>query len=1254
MSERTFRSPSPSGRAKDAVSADANAPPVPAIPKDLSPASRHRRAVSEALPGQSKEVSHRASINFSRPISPRATPPSSPPPTKMGHSGWFTTPITSEQKPRQDVRSTAPIASRTSATGAAALGQSIQNAANAPVARKKKKKAPGVQGSRLSEASKPTGSAVPAKTLSVRTQSTPPPASVPNLPPSPQTPQSPQSSSLSDSSTESDGSGSRAKPPPLVRQPSTVMENPEIEEEAEKAEPQDPFTVSTVAPTKTNTVKQQRGQATNPASTQRVGRGADSDKLKPAPRQSTASERQSSLSPARSARFAPNAVDVSSGIRHQPPPRSLSPAKSALKHSPSSSIRTSSPVIFNAPGKETSDLSSDTGSNDGIKTTPRKKKGVRVSFDDNVVRDEDTPSSPGSPAGLESSRWSGRTLQGMDDDLDEIMKPRPALPFFGSIRRERRPVDEEVAEKVTETVPSMTNSTSTMVEPLGASGDHLVGGVLSRDFETKRVKSDNDPAAPEVTSVEGSGYMSDDTTSSFDSDEELGPTRNNKDSANKVVGDEASGLPVIFEKRDTEVSPTLELPDVPQIAVQPATPGTEGDNIEPEFEMPGAWSDRDEESADESLAATTASLASQDQPETTDDVQPVQARQSLEQYLENTKEDNSDDNSSVYSDAAEDLSELDGGFASLDAIVDSPIVPPSQEAQLAAVPESPLLDKKDRQPHRITEESYALPQQEMEREEGQKAGRREKHTKHKPSTDMAAPELEPAPTLKAAKPKKKKTKATVVPEPVAVAVERSHKPAPLPQAREAAQPKKPALRTSMRAEKPGTRQDESTVPSMRKPLRMSMRDGPTGFAASRNSETPAETREPKGTLQKRNIPLASATVVAAPHRRSASAATPAPSKRVSTMPALGRTFSNSSDASDSSFKRQRRASVSTTEGRYTMRRSMRSGPSPRPGAHVSAPTMRSGSPATAARSSRLSIRSLSPTGSFFSKRKPMSTSQDSLPPTMRMQGPPPSKSSKFSVGKAPSKASASPLRSGSSRFQSRYDDSSDEDEGDRLPKFRSRFADSDDEDDVPDISVGLRPVRGIPRRGGEEDGDSTELEDEESDAERPASRPQVSSKDIERAATNGNTNGAAAGLKSSLRDNESATGSPPRKEKRGFFGLGKKRRSSADVLAQTPQGAFSGTSPGSPSGKLQRRNSPGRRASESWPLPVAVPDEKASTASERPTTSDGAPAGPRLTKKQSTGGEIAESEPGGADDVFGRSGKKKKFPMLRKAFGLKD
>ncbi|KAL1638725.1 hypothetical protein SLS58_008648 [Diplodia intermedia] len=856
--------------------------------------------------------------------------------------------------------------------------------------------------------------------------------------------------------------------------------------------------------------KEQEQRTASPQNEQRLGRDADSEKLKPGTGRAKGHERQSSLSPARSAHFAPTAVDISTGVKHQPPPRSISPAKSALKHSPSSSIRTGSPVAPHATGRAQSDISSDAGSYDGYKPSPRKKKGVRVSFEENITREEDSPSSPSSPAGLESSRWSGRTLQGMDDDLDDIMKPRPELPSFGSIRRERRPVGEEIAEKVTETIPSMSNSTSTMAEPLEASSDHAVGGVFARDLENKRrAKDGNDPLAPEVTSVHGTGYDSDDTASSMDESE----TASNHESTANGVGNGGNNLPAIPEKKSAEASPALDVPPVPQIAVQPATPGTDAENQEPPFEMPGGWSDLDDGSGDESLAATTASLASQEHSDTTDpayggqfqvfsakDLQPVMSHQSsMDRYLNHSADEGSDDdseNSSIYSDAAEDLSELEGGFASLDAMVESPVIRPPSEIGSASPPESPIADKQEQQLSHLEEKPTATPSpidtKRVEQPDKPVSGKPK--SKPKATAKAAALEYDAAPILKAPKPKKK---ATVVPEPVLILDAAEYAFWTITEISRACCccPNSASSSAYRGCCTPVLETEYSVIVPDRLPLR----------------QTETDDQQPRGLI---------------PH--------------------------------------------------------------------------------------------------FADTR--------------------------FSKGKASDKDSP---KLGSSRFQSRYEDSSDDEDGGRLPTFRSRFADSDDEDDVTEVPSGLRPVRGIPRRA-DDDGDSTELEDELSDTEGPSSPPQKAKGAA--VATNGNTNGATAELKSSLREGKSATDvpvSPIRKEKRGFFGLGKKRRDSADVPPKTPPETAAPGAASSPRAKLQRRDSHGRRTSESWPLPPAIPDEDPSTAAGRPTTSDGSPTKPRLSKRQSTGGETAESEPAG-NVAIGRSGKKKKFPMLRKAFRLKD
>lgn len=100
----------------------------------------------------------------------------------------------------------------------------------------------------------------------------------------------------------------------------------------------------------------------------------------------------------------------------------------------------------------------------------------------------------------------------------------------------------------------------------------------------------------------------------------------------------------------------------------------------------------------------------------------------------------------------------------------------------------------------------------------------------------------------------------------------------------------------------------------------------------------------------------------------------------------------------------------------------------------------------------------------------------------------------FSTGKS---ASKSPTRKKLSRapgtlFSSRFDDSDDDDDDngadDRVRNFHSRFADSSDEEEpgAKNNTASLRPVRGIPRRQGKADGESTDLEDSSDEEARRA------------------------------------------------------------------------------------------------------------------------------------------------------------------------
>lgn len=273
-------------------------------------------------------------------------------------------------------------------------------------------------------------------------------------------------------------------------------------------------------------------------------------------------------------------------------------------------------------------------------------------------------------------------------------------------------------------------------------------------------------------------------------------------------------------------------------------------------------------------------------------------------------------------------------------------------------------------------------------------------------------------------------------------------------------------------------------------------------------------------------------------------------------------------------------------------------------------------------------------------------------------------------------------------FKKRFADSSDEEEDDWPRRFESRIVDSDDELADFELPPGLTPVRGIPRKPGEEDGDSTDLEEEaEEEVPEDVSKPAPVTNGVNGVnGTNGNANGQGTALAAgSLRDSKHATlptfESGKAKKKRGFFGLGKKKTAqldSAPVHSNPEQPAstlgdipmppaqrnrdksapmtpidedkeFGDMAPSSKrSPKLQRRSTP------DWPLPPPP----AIGTDNRPVSSDGiATRRPRFTTRQPSAiSNVSEPVVGaqGQPVSYGRNGKKKKFQGLRRVFGLND
>ena len=190
------------------------------------------------------------------------------------------------------------------------------------------------------------------------------------------------------------------------------------------------------------------------------------------------------------------------------------------------------PSSWNRPGHTPSEASDTVsmGSEEGQLSLPRKKKSVKVSFDDDphVVGLAAEPAENESPVIMSPQtkdhskrnwfhlgRDKGRSI--FSDETDDVMSPVPSLPSFGSVRGDRRPSQDDNFNQ--QSKPSEHREDATINEALRnltSSSDHAVGSIIVNDFATKNqpeAYSSNDPLPPEVTSVEGSGYHSDSESS---------------------------------------------------------------------------------------------------------------------------------------------------------------------------------------------------------------------------------------------------------------------------------------------------------------------------------------------------------------------------------------------------------------------------------------------------------------------------------------------------------------------------------------------------------------------------------------------------------------------------------------------------------------------------------------------------------------------------------------------------------------------
>lgn len=873
-------------------------------------------------------------------------------------------------------------------------------------------------------------------------------------------------------------------------------------------------------------------------------------------REGSNGRRSTSNSPARQAHFSSTPLD-SLGVRHAPLPRSVSPIKSALK-------RNSPTPRELSPSEKSSDISGSRNVSPhqrGEITGPRKKS-VRVSFDDRTmatVVGESAPAggedSPNPPSPPEVKRpWysnigrSKRREYALEDD--EIMKPRPALPSFGSVREKRikdleeRPLVQPIKPSYSPTIPSspelhpskpsISGDTGTPEDlSLGQSNDHVIGSILAQEHTSRNapnISRFREPLPPVVTSVEGSGYISDSLKSSDSDDDLLNSVAGASDTEEipstqptqlETQDNSLNNSAILEEKRptDSEVSAQNGTPlppqDIPEIAITQPSPkvpeqsSSAANKLEERyFDLPGGFPNDESTSSRDTQTTTKFGIneATSDSAPTIFEpkavVHHVQSESLPQTTLTTTTalgsgdNNSTDDSASLYSDACEDLSDMDG-FMSIDAVVESPVSnkTPSQLPELPGdVPEQvdmgnpydefnqtppitkspePPRDKDDwEQAKAFWRSLSAEKRRQLEREAIEEAGTegdredaspirrnssRKKTTQRQPiaiepQSQTSTPPAEP--TLGA------NPDRTYMVQPGSKA---NHEPI-TPTATSS------RMRSSLRAAQP----DQSG-------LRKTMRSQPGTGQANRPSTSHGVPREkPTSVLSKPNQRQSAAAATQASHNTTSKPVLPIE------KPTLQR---RGSDASDSSFKRSR---ATRNSGGFSMRNSMR-------------PTTSSGASQGATKGSgRFSLRSLSPTGSAIRQGSATNTTGAAQGGMMRHSLRSSSVSSQDRIRSSihfPSfgRSNRGPNTKRSNR-SSRFGDSDDEDEG-GVPNFRSRFDDSSDEESIrPGTSSQARPLSkgtlraSAPPAAGfrkstpvpELDEDSPQLPEELSDNEMPS------------------------------------------------------------------------------------------------------------------------------------------------------------------------
>ncbi|KAM3547797.1 hypothetical protein MY1884_009438 [Beauveria asiatica] len=930
--------------------------------------------------------------------------------------------------------------------------------------------------------------------------------------------------------------------------------------------------------------------------------------------------REPSQSPARSARFA--AATDRLVVRHEPPSRSLSPRKSALKHA--------SPTRAVSPSDDGSDVSVAPGTMTALDDV--RKKIFRVSWDDrNTVLVSETTAQSASGQAIDSNpqmkqSWHSIAGKGSKKDAagvekEEGMSPRPALPSFGSVR-EKKPREQEERPLVR---PEHVFQTET---PVAAAAASAASAIEPNNFKQREPLPTSTPSVEkgeEVSSSEDE-LMEDTSDDDLDSEAEAAHPRANGVATNSNASSENQ---------------------VPTIAIFHASPRL------PQTEQ------------HEKIA--TANVGDENSSSVSEELEVTDAH-THGLLMDDIKEE--EEEGDMYSDAYEEIAEPAGdGFLSLDAVLESPTSSPKVRsfhdkfAVEGKEPEATEMINQGKPPDdwenakafwkslssakRRQLEQEAMEETDEEHQEAPESLNTDSRKSHRLNTDTVTP--------------MKDRSYQIVPG------------AMLPHDRTSglisnsgSKSNDSGMRKSMRGSQhigPPKTESRKLGGSLRTSIRS---EGPYVSAEPHRqplgSASPASASRMKHSLRHSSMDLSSSeplpSIIAsgrpASYHATVDAVSSTPQSRISQVngsPNGARTKTTSrrrgSDSSESSFTRARAASSGKHEFRRSMRGSMREPP-------AISNDMRSPSP-PAIGTRRDSVSSLPAGPGLGAGRLRHSLRGESADPPARRRMPGFGKST---AGKSKKEKSGS-----------RFGDSSDEDDGHTsMNIFKSRFADSSSDDDKPPAKFKGKNLPRSLRTKANARATSSAIDGREPLMLGNGSLTQPKpTHDIESSQPPpGSGRGALVPLPD-IGDNN--VPSPPRHTRRGSFIslLRRKKNPSSQITRDlTESAACQDTSFERSTAELEAlRNTPLHKRGPSWPLPEPgrTGYGAAEPSPERPSTAGGAIVSTSSNKSQfmrrrsaSQGMVPADTADIDSDLVTGTvpPKKKKKFGALRKMFGLHD